>query len=147
MKHFAILLVSLLLLKQGYAQRKKNGATTQPAPLVDSIAFHLYTDSLKKGLHNYINIDGKLPAGGWYPLTAEDILFESDGGRFEGNKLIVPADFDKEKLTITATYKRKPTLKKTVTIYIKILEDGPLKTKEEIMEELRRPPKKNKRGG
>ena len=37
------------------------------AQKVDSIFFHLYTDSLKKGQYNYINIDGKLSDGRWMP--------------------------------------------------------------------------------
>ena len=35
------------------------------AQKIDSIYFHLYTDSLKKGTHNYINIDGKTSDGKW----------------------------------------------------------------------------------
>ena len=38
---------------------------------IDSISFHLYTDSLKKGQHNYINVDGKLSNGQWQPLTVQ----------------------------------------------------------------------------
>ena len=39
------------------------------AQKVDSIYFHLYTDSLKKGQHNYINVDGKLSNGSWMPVN------------------------------------------------------------------------------
>ena len=33
------------------------------AQKVDSIYFHLYTDSLKKGVYNYINVDARLQNG------------------------------------------------------------------------------------
>jgi hypothetical protein len=37
--------------------------TLTKAQKVDSIFFHPYTDSLKKGTYNYINVDGKLSDG------------------------------------------------------------------------------------
>ena len=40
------------------------------AQKVQEIYLHLYTDSLKKGTYNYINIDGKMTDGSWMPLTA-----------------------------------------------------------------------------
>ena len=55
------------------------------AQKVDSIYFNLYTDSLKKGQHNYINIDGKLSNGRWQPLTSKDIQFSCSSANFEGN--------------------------------------------------------------
>ena len=55
------------------------------AQKVDSIFFHLYTDSLKKGTYNYINVDGKLDNGRWLPLTAKEIDFTATAGNFEGN--------------------------------------------------------------
>ena len=39
------------------------------AQQIESIEFHLYTDSLKKGVYNYINIDGKMSDGSWRPLN------------------------------------------------------------------------------
>ena len=52
-------------------------ATASPlfAQKVDSIYFNLYTDSLKKDQHNYINVDGKLSNGRWMPLSAKEIEF------------------------------------------------------------------------
>ena len=52
------------------------------AQKVDSIYFNLYTDSLKKGFYNYINIDGKLSNGTWQPLDSTQVLFLSDAGFF-----------------------------------------------------------------
>ena len=58
-------------------------ANAASAQKVDSIYFHLYTDSLKKGFYNYINVDGKLSDGSWTPLDSTEILFTSDAGFFK----------------------------------------------------------------
>src|SRR6218665_3124 len=89
------------------------------AQQVDSIFFHLYTDSLKKGVHNYINVDGKLSNGNWLPLTSKQIKFSCSAGKFEGNDLVLPADFSEEKVTIKANLISNPQMQKEVTIWIK----------------------------
>lgn len=90
---------------------------------VESISFHLYTDSLKKGQHNYINVDGKLSNGQWQPLTSKEIQFSSSACEFQGNELIVPADFKEEKIKIKAALKGDPAVWKEVTIWIKKIPD------------------------
>jgi len=104
------------------------------AQKIDSISFHLYTDSLKKGTHNYINVDGKTSDGKWKPLTAKDITFTSSYGTFEGNELILPAEPTVEKLTIKAVLKSNPTLWKEIMIWIKKKPDDELlPTTDEIL--------------
>ncbi|MBL7737767.1 MAG: hypothetical protein JNK14_01015 [Chitinophagaceae bacterium] len=103
------------------------------AQKVDSIFFHLYTDSLKKGTHNYINVDGKLSNGRWKPLTDREIQFISSACEFSGNELIVPADFKGEKITVKAVLKNDPAIWKETTIWIKKLPDPELPGKDEIM--------------
>jgi hypothetical protein len=111
------------------------------AQKVDSIFFHLYTDSLKKGTHNYINVDGKTSDGKWKPLTGKDIEFSTTYGKFDGNELILPDDPVVDKLTVKAVLKTNPAIWKEVTIWIKKTPDPEiLPTKEEI---LRDKPKKN----
>jgi len=111
------------------------------AQKVDSIFFHLYTDSLKKGTHNYINVDGKTSEGKWKPLTGKDIDFTTTYGKFEGNELILPDECTVEKLTVKAILKANPALWKEVIIWIKKKPDPEiLPTKEEI---LRDKPQKN----
>src|SRR6185503_7288798 len=87
------------------------------AQKVDSIFFHLYTDSLKKGTHNYINVDGKTADGKWKPLTGKDIDFTTTYGKFDGNELILPGECTVEKLTVKAVLKANPALWKEVTIW------------------------------
>ena len=90
---------------------------------IDSISFHLYTDSLKKGQHNYINVDGKLSNGQWQPLTSKEIQFSSSACEFRGNELIVPPDFKEEKIKIKAELKSNPAIWKEITIWIKKIPD------------------------
>jgi hypothetical protein len=96
------------------------------AQKVDSIYFHLYTDSLKKGQHNYINVDGKLSNGRWMPLTAKDVIFSCNEASFNGNELIIPDDFKSEKVTVTASLKSNPFVLIQKTIWIKTLPDPEL---------------------
>jgi hypothetical protein len=110
---------------------------------IDSIFFHLYTDSLKKGQHNYINVDGKLSNGQWQPLTSQDIQFSSSAGKFEGNELIVPSNFKPEKITVKAVLKSNPAIWKETTIWVKKIPDPErLPTTEEILRN-KQPAKKN----
>jgi len=113
---------------------------------IESIHFNLYTDSLKKGTHNYINVDGKLSNGKWLPLTAKEIQFSSSECSFSGNELIIPADCTVEKITVKAVLKSNPKLWLEKTIWIKKKPDPELPTKEEVMQELKTK-KKQKRNG
>jgi hypothetical protein len=114
--------VILLLLIAGYANAQK----------VDSIYFHLYTDSLKKGQHNYINVDGKMSDGRWQPLSSKQLTFSCSEASFNGNELIIPYDFKPEKVTVKVILKDNPAVWKQVTIWIKQLPDPPLPTKDDI---------------
>lgn len=108
------------------------------AQKVDSIFFHLYTDSLKKGTHNYINVDGKLSNGQWKPMTTREVKFSSSACEFSGNELIVPADCKEEKITITAELKADPSRRIERTIWIKKKpDDEVLPTKEEILRDMK----------
>ena len=109
------------------------------AQKVESIYVNLYTDSLKKGTYNYINIDGKLSSGKFIPLDSTDIIFTSSDGKFSGNSLWLDRDFKKEKVSIKAVLKSNPALYKEFTMYIKKKpDDEKLKTMDELMNETKR---------
>jgi len=114
------------------------------AQKIDSIYFNLYTDSLKKGTYNYINVDGKLSDGRWMPLTAKEIQFSSSDCKFSGNELIIPADFVPAKITVKAVLKSNSSLWLEKTIWIKKLPDGELPTKDEILKDMKNKPKRGK---
>lgn len=89
------------------------------AQKVDSFFINLYTDSLKKGTHNYINVDGKLSNGNWVPLTSKELNFTSDYGKFEGNDLVLPENPKVKSVTVTVSLKDDPKKTETKTIFIK----------------------------
>ncbi len=100
---------------------------------VESIYVNLYTDSLKKGTLNYINIDGKLANGRFLPLDSNDLIFSSSAGKFEGNNLWIDGDINVKQVDIKVTVKNNPALVKEFTIYVKQMPDPQLKTVDEIM--------------
>src|SRR4030095_7953799 len=106
MKQFLLSAILILLTILSNAQK------------IDSIYFHLYTDSLKKGTHNYINVDGKTSDGKWRPLSSKDITFTSSYGTFEGNELVLPDPCSVDKLTIKAVLKSNPSTWKEITVWI-----------------------------
>ncbi|MBK6935883.1 MAG: hypothetical protein IPH18_02595 [Chitinophagaceae bacterium] len=108
-------------------------SATVYAQKVDSIYFHLYTDSLKKGQHNYINVDGKLTNGRWLPLTSKELILSCTEAVFEGNELIIPIDFQPEKVTVKAVLRKDPSVLVEKIIWIKTAPDPELPTKAEIM--------------
>ena len=115
------------------------------AQKVDSIYFNLYTDSLKKGFFNYINVDGKLSNGQWTPLDSSSVRFISDAGYFKGNDLFIDSSCKEDKVRIKAILKSNPQVWKETIIYIRKRGfDEPLKTNEEILNEMRSKGKKSK---
>ena len=106
---------------------------------IDSIYFHLYTDSLKKGVHNYINVDGKLSNGRYQPLSNKEIIFWCNTGTWQGNDLIIDSSYKADSVVIKAVLKEHPQVSKTITIYIKKNTTNPiLKTEAEIMNDLKK---------
>jgi hypothetical protein len=112
-------------------------STFTRAQKIDSIYVNLYTDSLKKGTYNYINIDGKLSNGRYMPLDSTDIIFTASDGKFFGNSLWVDPNFSKEKVSIKAVLRSNPQLHKEFTIYIKkIPNPTQLKSVDQLMNEM-----------
>ena len=113
-----------------------SASSVAKAQKVESIYVNLYTDSLKKGTYNYINIDGKLATGRFIPLDTAEISFSSSDGRFSGNNLWLDPDFKKEKVSIKAVLKSNPSMYKQFTMYVKKKpDDEKLKTLDELMNE------------
>lgn len=113
------------------------------AQKIDSIFVNLYTDSLKKGTYNYINVDGLLSNGRYLPLDTNHIIFRSDYGKFFGNSLWLDKNFEHDKVRISISRKADQSFIKEFDIYIKKKEDdGMLKTETQILDDL----KKKKKG-
>src|SRR5690606_31198193 len=89
------------------------------AQKLDSIYFNLYTDSLKKGTHNYINVEGKYNNGRYLPLTDKELKFTSSAGKFEGNSLFIGKSDSLKKVMVRVEVIKNPSLWKEKEIYIK----------------------------
>ena len=104
------------------------------AQKIDNIFVNLYTDSLKKGTYNYINVDGLLSNGKYLPLDSSHIIFWANEGKFHGNSLWIDKNFDKESVLIKVVLRENPTLSKEFTMHIKKKPDDEiLPTTEEIL--------------
>ncbi len=116
--------------------------STAKAQIIDSIYVNLYTDSLKKGTYNYINIDGRLSNGQYLPLDNNQVTFTASSGEFKGNSLWIDKDFKLEKVTIKVVLKSNPRQYKEFDMFIKQKPDNEkLKTADDIMKEMRLPRK------
>ena len=89
------------------------------AQKLDSLFFNLYTDSLKKGTYNYINVDGKFSDGRYLPLTAKELVFSCDAGKFEGNSLFLDSSVRIDKVVVKVALKSDSSVSRERTIYIK----------------------------
>jgi len=114
-----------------------------PAQKVESIHFNLYTDSLKKTVHNYINVDGKLSNGKYMPLDNKQITLSSSYGKWEGNDLIINPAYKKDSVVVTAVLKDNASINSSITIYLKKnLTQEKLRTEQEVLNDMRKPKKK-----
>ena len=112
---------------------------TADAQKLDSLYFNLYTDSLKKGTFNYINVDGRYSDGRYLPLTTKELIFSCDAGIFEGNSLYLDTSLKLEKVIVKVSLKSDPAVTRERTIFIKKFEDSSgVKTMEEVMQPKRK---------
>ena len=120
-------------------------SVSSKAQKIDSIYVNLYTDSLKKGTHNYINVDGLLSNGRYMPLDSNHIIFSSSHGKFYGNNLFIDSSKSFGEVLINVTLKKDPAVQKSFVLFIKTREEEKLKTAEELMNEMKQQQKKNKK--
>jgi hypothetical protein len=124
--------------------------TAAKAQKIDSIYINLYTDSLKKGTYNYINVDGLMSNGKYLPLDSTHLFFTASYATFKGNSLFIPWDFNQPKVTIKVSLRNNPSVFKQFDIWIKTVDNsGTLKTAEEILSNMQKqaPVKKKKKKG
>ena len=116
------------------------------AQKIDSIYVNLYTDSLKKGTYNYINIDGLLTNGNYIPLDSTHLIFSASAGKFYGNNLYIDKNFKEDKVSIKVQLRKDPSQFKTFEMHIKRKPDNEvLKTPEQIMSEIENKQRKKKK--
>lgn len=105
---------------------------------------NLYTDSLKKGTYNYINVDGLMKGGRYLPLDSNHVIFRSSHGKFYGNSLWIDKGIPASKVDIQIIWRKDNRLIKNLEMYIKTKEEEPLKTEQEILHEMKQQ-RKNKK--
>jgi hypothetical protein len=119
-------------------------ASSGKAQQLDSVYVNLYTDSLKKGTYNYINVDGLLKNGSSMPLDTNHIIFKCSYGKFYGNSLWIDRDIKVAKVDIQVISKKDNKLIKDLEMYIKTKEDEALKTEDEVLADLKEQRKRKK---
>ena len=133
MRRILTLFILLLVVTAGQAQK------------LEGIYFNLYTDSLKKGFYNYINVDGKYANGDWQPLDSSQLIFTANTGHFKGNDLFIDSSYTADSVVVKAVLRSNPAIWKQVVIYIRKRGfDEPLKTDEQIFEDMRNNRKRGK---
>ncbi len=123
-----LLLLFVLMTAKGQAQK------------IESIFFDLYTDSLKKGVHNYINVVAKMSNSSYYPLMGTEVVFSSNAGHWQGNSLLLDSLYACDSIVVSVQLKSNHLLTAKKTIYLKKnTYEPPLKTEQELLEEWRKP--------
>jgi hypothetical protein len=116
------------------------------AQKIENIFINLYTDSLKKGTYNYINVDGQLANGKYMPLDSSHIIFWATEGKFHGNSLWIDKDFKPDRVLIKVVLKENHQLNKEFTMYVKKKpDDEKLKSEEELLNNMQTKSKKKKK--
>jgi len=122
MKYISILLILVLSVVRARSQQ------------LDTLYFNLYTDSLKKGTYNYINVEGRLSNGKIIPLDSSQVVFTSSNGQFLGNSLWLDPNTKSDKIEVVARLRDDPHKRITILIYVKRLEySGRVKTMDEVL--------------
>lgn len=136
MRTLLLLVVVLLISGQLNAQK------------IDSIRFRLYTDSLKRGSYNYINVEGLYHGGRWLPLDTAQLIFTTSSGTLYGCSIWIPWESRQGKLDVQATLKQDTSQQLFAILYIKTVDDtSGLKTMEDVLQTPTSTKKKRRRRG
>jgi hypothetical protein len=95
--------------------------------------FNLYTDSLKRGFYNYINVEGQFSDSSWQPLDSSRIRFTCSAGAFRGNDIFLDSSYTADTLLVRATLKEDPKRWKECVIYIRKRGFAPLPSEQELL--------------
>lgn len=93
-------------------------------PTLDSIRFHHYADSLKRGFRYYLNVEGIYSSGKIFPLDTSTVSFEVSEGKLYGQDLLINNNETAiQSVNATAIYKNDERLKALTTIPVKKLNE------------------------
>ncbi|QEH43434.1 hypothetical protein [Chitinophaga sp. XS-30] len=75
-------------------------------PFLTAIRFRHYTDSLKRGIHFYLNVEGIYNTGKIYPLDTTRVRLYASEGRIIGQDLLIPQEDSVTKaISVSAVYR------------------------------------------
>jgi hypothetical protein len=84
--------------------------TTLQLPYITGIRFNHYADSLKRGIHFYLNVEGRFNTGKVYPLDTSSIRLETSAGQLLGQDLLLNNGDTTRFINVKASYKSNPSL-------------------------------------
>lgn len=109
-------------------------------PYVKRIRFNLYTDSLKRNVPFYLNVEGIFSSGRIYPLDTERLEFKASAGVLNNNILLVKkSDTAIHQVKVYARLKTDPALCDSVVIPVKKVGDtAKLPTEQQLLQQWKR---------
>jgi hypothetical protein len=97
--------------------------TTLQLPYITGIRFNHYADSLKRGIHFYLNVEARFSTGKIYPLDTSSIRLQTSAGQLLGQDLLLKTGDTTRFIEVSASYKARPGMKASSVIPVKQLPD------------------------
>jgi hypothetical protein len=88
-------------------------------PVLQSIRFNLYADSIKPVMNYYVNVEGTFTNGKVYPLDTSIITITCSQGRMQGMEWIRPEVIDFDKVTFTTIANFRAGITDSVIVHLK----------------------------
>ncbi len=106
------------------AQPGKQHETYLQLPFLTAIRFNHYADSLKRGIHFYLNVEGIYNSGRIYPLDTSRVRLYADKGKIIGQDLLIPqGDSLTRSISVKAVYRGNSAINAASVVPVKQLPD------------------------
>lgn len=116
---------------------------TLQLPYITGIRFNHYADSLKRGIHFYLNVEAKFSSGKIYPLDTSAVQLQTSAGKLLGQDLLLNNADTTRFINVTATYKARPGMIARSVIPVKQMPDDDSQVIEDEREVYKKKRKKN----
>lgn len=89
-------------------------------PYLTAIRFRHYTDSLKRGIHFYLNVEGIYNTGRIYPLDTTRVRLYASEGQLIGQDLLIPQkDSVTKEIAVRAVYRGNKQINASSVVPVK----------------------------